>query len=382
MNELYQKILFRDPYNIEYEIFKKTKLDDIEKTIIKTNEYKEIINYKNDNIYFIKNNYLNLGDNFPLVKNNFIKLYKLYYFNNINENNFIDFIEIKSKEFLNKNNNKNLVNMNLINFIKNIYKFLINNNNLNLLEELHNKNISIINSIKYNIAILLHIGEYDLWPTVLTYIKNVLDLTNADLYINITKYGDKRDLLINDLEKKILDFKKDTYIIINDNIGMDIGGFLQQLKLIKQMNKKYLYILKLHTKRNDIWRNELYNPIIGSKEIINNCLNVFENNNQIGMISCKKWLMNMDNLNTPIINNITRLYNLKNNQSSMFVGGTVFWIRYNILDTFFNIKNIDNIYKTLETGHSINPKPTNVHSWERMFGVLINSYNYKYYSFN
>jgi lipopolysaccharide biosynthesis protein len=159
---------------------------------------------------------------------------------------------------------------------------------------------------------------------------------------------------------------------------MDIGPFLKQIKLIKESGKSYNYILKLHSKSDNIWRNELMDPLLSNPETIKNYLHSFTNNSDVGMVCSKGWLLNMDNLNNSILSELLKKYNLYINKTCKFVGGTIFWIKWDILKSFFTVNVIDDIYSHLEKGYMSNNTPTYVHSMERLLGILIINYKTKY----
>ena len=57
----------------------------------------------------------------------------------------------------------------------------------------------------------------------------------------------------------------DSFIFIQgENIGVDIGGFLKCLDYVSDDD----YIIKIHTKSNDVWRRQMMN-IFSEKGIFN-----------------------------------------------------------------------------------------------------------------
>jgi len=88
--------------------------------------------------------------------------------------------------------------------------------------------------------------------------------------------------------------------------------------------------------------------------------------------------LNIDNLNNSILSELLKKYNLYINKTCKFVGGTIFWIKWDILKSFFTVNVIDDIYSHLEKGYMSNNTPTYVHSMERLLGILIINYKTKY----
>ncbi len=225
------------------------------------------------------------------------------------------------------------------------------------------------------------------------------------------------------------------------NKGMDIGPFLLQFKYLIQHKLKYDLFLKIHTKTNVNWRNELLNPLINNVAYIKKYM---ANNNQVGIIGSHRWLLKQDNLNQKVLVNILNKLKIPNhyfdiidykqldvcrdevkldpvfyinynklpfNSISMvythfannginndaiiphpscilkyhtiktyFIGGTMFWAKYDIFYNFFKKYPIDILlYDALEEGYTFNDKETVVHAMERflcLIPIIMNTYIY------
>jgi hypothetical protein len=181
-----------------------------------------------------------------------------------------------------------------------------------------------------NIAILLQIGNWDTFLKMEKYLNN-FNKININIYfviindiINIEK--------INYLKKKY----KEIVIIIAENKGMDIGLFLLALHYINSNNYYHDYIIKLHTKTNDEFRDNVLINLIGDENIIINNLKKISKEN-IGMISGSNifnYYENNDVFNSNYYhtaNIIKYLYNENvNNDYLEFVAGTFFICKYKI----------------------------------------------------
>ena len=71
-----------------------------------------------------------------------------------------------------------------------------------------------------------------------------------------------------------MDDYPNSHILIIPNKGMDIGGFFYALKDIFSKNYSYRYILKLHTKTNDQWRDGLILNLVNKFDTI---IKMFDN---------------------------------------------------------------------------------------------------------
>lgn len=226
---------------------------------------------------------------------------------------------------------------------------------------------------RLRLAILFHFGNHSMYQEFRRYLNNIYATSHdIDIYISYQVYTP----LLEELKKNY-----QNVTTIQTVLGMDIGGKLMSFSQAFNNKKTYDYFLSLHTKSDVRWRMGMILPLCGSSEIIQKCLDIFQSDQNIGIISSQEYTYHIShyNINHPIQQNFCQKWNLsyQGNQSSIhFVGGTIFWMRWSIIERFISERNIDIIaeYKTLEPGHVRNSGPTNTHSWERMFGII--SYHY------
>lgn len=150
-----------------------------------------------------------------------------------------------------------------------------------------------------HLSILLQISNYDVYIKI----KKLINFDHYNLimiHINTELINDKQ---INIIKKEF----KQAKFTFGKNIGMDIYPFFCQIKYIIDNNINTDYILKIHTKSNDEWRNDLILPLINHKEITS----LIQNNN-IGMIASKKYTKLLDHYNTPIILHFLKKWNIEN----------------------------------------------------------------------
>ena len=149
------------------------------------------------------------------------------------------------------------------------------------------------------IGILFQIANFSVWKKMKNFINNFDLNIILMLHFNIDLITEQeKKTIIYFYKMKGINYIETTY----KNKGMDICGFFHQIEYIIKNDIDIDYILKLHTKSNDIWRSDLIDPICGSKQIVNKCIQLL-NNDETGYISCKKWYRLMDHFNTPIILN-------------------------------------------------------------------------------
>jgi lipopolysaccharide biosynthesis protein len=279
------------------------------------------------------------------------------------------------------------------------------------------------------IAVCVHLYHTDMWEKIQKYLENIpfpyelyvnFPLNEKDgipqdfnweVYLNLyddlksklkhsseillqhyLKYGklEKRHYRKDyfDAEQKILKYKSDTKFIFTKNIGMDIGGFLQTYSHI---NSDIDLILKIHTKKSlgsfedksfdvdrygynkakiygEEWFNELMNGVLGNPKMVESIVNKFKNDVNCGMVGYKKY--NNHKKNGSFIKPLLDYFSLKINiNESYFVGGTIFWVRNDILKKYLNDNNLKHIISLLPPKYSY--EPSYPHAMERMFGYFV-----------
>lgn len=235
------------------------------------------------------------------------------------------------------------------------------------------------------ISVCVHLFYPDMLNSIISYLKNIK--YEYKLYVTVVKGFYKKHHI-----EKIKSFRKDVIIIIIENKGVDIGGFLHTFKIL---DKKTDLVLKIHTKKgiglpenpsnsvrrfgNDTaqlkgskWYNDLMNGVLGNAEKVDNIINTFKSNKECGMVGYKLYKNYETNKNE--IKKILPLFKL--NESSFghnFIGGTMFWVRYEILEKYFTDEVINNILNETKSGYV--REPSIMHAVERIFGYIV--YNEK-----
>ena len=226
------------------------------------------------------------------------------------------------------------------------------------------------------IAVIVHIYYPEIWESLKDCIKNI----NVPYDLYITTIDENKYL-----KEDILNFNSDAYFEIVENRGFDVGPFIHIINKINLNN--YLYIIKLHTKRNvdsfncrfrklnDLkWREELIS-FVKTPQNFSKCLKLFENNSQIGMIN---------SINT-IVKSKYDVYGrkamkdtknfLKKNKfvkkPFCFIAGTMFIARSSI---FKDIQKLSISLYDFSESHSGDSQLA--HVFERLFGYFTTINNY------
>jgi len=196
-------------------------------------------------------------------------------------------------------------------------------------ERLILRNISIVQTSSQKIdAVLLHMGNHNMWETMYNYLSD-LDPGCYDLWISLVALDTDPSEKIENIKKTILDSYPDANILIVPNRGMDLGGFFYVLREIFNKKYNYRYILKLHTKTNNSWRDELCDGMLNIRHI-----EQIMRNRRVGMIGSKKWSCaqnTVDRQNRYHFMRLSDRFNLQKKIPYSFVGGTIFWMKYDLL---------------------------------------------------
>ena len=152
--------------------------------------------------------------------------------------------------------------------------FNLENNAENNIEYLKNKT---------KVAVQAHLFYLDLLEDIINKTNNIP--VKFDLYISII-YPEKYDYIKNYIKK--FSEANNFEILIVKNKGRDVLPFLTQ---IKSKYRFYKYLCHIHTKKTKysaktglLWRNYLYNNLLGDIKIISDILFDFENNKKLGFI--------------------------------------------------------------------------------------------------
>lgn len=220
------------------------------------------------------------------------------------------------------------------------------------------------------IAVIISLYYRDLWNEFSNYLRNLPP--DFDLFIAVIKQFNSEDREFEEIIKS--DYPQANVFFV-PNKGTDNGPFLYCLDYIFKNHKKYDYVLKMHTKRNHRWRRDLLNPLVGTKEIVQECLSALSNP-KIGMVGSRENITDNCGSNVDFILEYRKRFDIK--KGSAFVGGTMFWIKFEILNKYLHEVNIPTLISELEDGYVTDAEsPTKTHALERIWGQMVIDSGYK-----
>lgn len=230
-----------------------------------------------------------------------------------------------------------------------------------------------------NIAVCIHLYNYDIFDEFQDYLKNLKNvILKYDLYINIVLHGnDTNQINLKNMVHKIraTNTAENLFITCNYNKGLDIGGFLKSFDKMIELGKKYDSIIKIHTKTNNNWRFAMMYSLLGSEKIIKHNLELLKKD-KIGMIGNVVFNINLYQKKQVInylLDYMSQL-NISRNIECDFVPGTIFWIKGGILEKFLTSELINKFFDEFKPNYcGFTNKKTEgrPHAFERLFGVMV-----------
>jgi hypothetical protein len=299
-----------------------------------------------------------------------------FWMSTTNDNNNMCFIRKMFDSILtltttfNKINNTNINKINYMKFSKDIrWKYILNHSSLHYtpLEKYYKvlKNNCNNLDITYDLVVNLHFVNSKLLNEMIGYIKNCISALNRNRVLIIITIID---------EKIVRDFDclNDSNLIILaiENKGFDMGGFVLGNYYIRKHKINYKYQLKLHTKTNHLWRHEMCQHLIGSKENVENSIFKMDNDS-LDILGSGTHYIPLDNINVDIIKHIIKIQKLddlyKDSNKKRFLAGCIMFLSKQRIDNLFeNIFSMYN-YHIFEEEYSNNARGNSIiHALERL----------------
>ena len=216
------------------------------------------------------------------------------------------------------------------------------------------------------IAIVVHVFYIDVWKEIIGYLLK-LDM-DYDLYVTVPEC-----MADSDIKSMISDYP-DMHIYMTENRGRDVLPFLQIMNIIGL--DSYQYICKLHTKKTgdsplgNVWRKLLYFDLLGSNKIVKKIISIFKNDKSIGMVTGKNTILDSERYdygNTVKIDTLVDNSGFTSQNQYLFAGGTMFWIRAELIEPILNLFQSGALNFESEKGQKDN---TLAHAIERFFGII------------
>lgn len=232
-------------------------------------------------------------------------------------------------------------------------------------------------------AVMIHLYYTDLWPDFENHLKN-LDSETYDLYITIPK---KNEYIHDD----ILKFDKNAHISIVPNRGRDVLPFVHLARRLKKAG--YKKFLKVHSKKSvhrhdgNLWINDMLKKLIPANALDAAQLMEALDREDTGIVGPYGHYISLDayfgsneektlkiledSLGSKKADSI-----IKNPQSTGFFAGTMFWGRFDAIETI-----LDKYYQPSDfEPEAAQVDGTFAHAAERAFSVVPRALGKKIYT--
>lgn len=187
-------------------------------------------------------------------------------------------------------------------------------------------------------AVILHLFYTELWPEFEKYLENLGG--EFDLYVSLTNRSG------GDPTERILKRYGDAKLYAMRNRGRDIAPFLKILRDI--VDRDYKYVCKIHTKLSphredgELWRRNLLDKLLGSKEVVDRVKREFDANSSVGIILPKEYLYDHSYFrgsNEATIRELAKRIGGSNTDLGLpFPAGSMFWFRPEALRPLLNLE--------------------------------------------
>ena len=194
---------------------------------------------------------------------------------------------------------------------------------------------------------LIQVGSFETLKKMYRYL-DILEDVDQNYLIAVVE-----DQLNEENSKYLREKLKNSALIEVKNKGMDIGIFIASLLFLRDHNLKYKYLVKIHTKTDDQFREHVCDNLIGSKQCIRDNFSKMDNDPSIGMLN-GTLIFNIHNNRSFFHNHMRYLHELSqsllnkelNEHNLEFAVGTFFYSRFDVFDILDSV-NLRYLYNKL-----------------------------------
>lgn len=111
-----------------------------------------------------------------------------------------------------------------------------------------------------SLVVFIHIGNSVIFNDIKKYLLRIKNI-KYDLYLNINCFQ-KNKSFNDDVEKCCRQLYPESTIFRFENRGCDLGPFFLFLDYLRKENKSYKWVMKLHTKTDDILRKQMLEQLL------------------------------------------------------------------------------------------------------------------------
>ena len=233
-------------------------------------------------------------------------------------------------------------------------------------DEIYQTAQKIVRTDLGSVAVFFHLGNHRLWDYFYPYLLLLKNFINPDFYVSYQ------------IDSPVLAQLRERFpgvVLVKTLRGLDIGGQLHLMASAIQSGKNYDFALKLHTKTDLPWRHYSITSLCGTAWQITQAI-IRLRDPAIGMLCPEKYrgLIAQHNYNSPLIDEICLRLGLQfSPKDQYFAMGTMFWFKWSTMVDFADQIDLIGEAESMQLGYITNSVPSIVHSWERIFGVIVHN---------
>ena len=164
----------------------------------------------------------------------------------------------------------------------------------------------------YPVAVALHLADHAMWEEFLPCIENTANVASSmQLYVTLVRGFKYTDRELTATQRQIQQDFPGAVVLVVNNFGMDIAGFLAVLQKMIQIGATHQAVLKLHSKTKKEWRNKLLSAMCSNEATVLHVLERFQRDPSAGIIGTNEYCWFIDtNDKDKITNHFAPRFNL------------------------------------------------------------------------
>ncbi len=189
---------------------------------------------------------------------------------------------------------------------------------------------------RVEVCILIHVFYPELLDELVAFAQNFRDVS-FDIFINLVDIS-----WTPALQEQVRAICPGAFVMLSHDAGRDVGGFTRLLEHIDL--SRYDLFAFMHSKKSphvapekgEYWRRTLLSAIAGSAETARECVRMFRENSQLGMIGAKDWRSKDMGKNIEQYERLLDLLGVRGrNRELDYVSGFMFLIRSDVVARLF-----------------------------------------------
>ncbi len=233
-------------------------------------------------------------------------------------------------------------------------------------------------SYSTDVCILMHVYYPELFPELLRYARHFEDFSH-DIFVNIVSGSWSEDL-----HREVRERAPNAHVLISNDGGRDIGGFVRLLENIDI--EKYEFFAWMHTKKSPhipsdealAWRNALLDAFAGNRKIAADTIALMRQDSSVGMIGSQKWRSQHMGSNAEQFGEMLDLFEIEPPYRKLdYLSGTMFFVRSEIVRRLYDVLKNVQFERGDDASIEFNKDGQLAHAVERVIGNVVRQLGYR-----